>query len=181
MVNFQESTQNQALNILLIDNDFEFIRKILKIFKTNKSGNGISVVNSGLDALDYMLQIGKFKSKIYPLPDIILMDLNLPDINGFSLLSEIKHDMKFLTIPIIILGASLNKYQIRRSYMLGAASYIYKPEENGLDEFVSAFSYYWSKCARLSKKEDHFNIINSNEGLRDYKREGNDEKRINSQ
>ncbi len=161
MVNFQEFKQNQALNILCIDNDFEFTRKILKVFEVDKGENHISVVNSGLDALDYILYLGKFRDKTYPLPNIILLDPNLPDINGFSLLSEIKQNIKLLTIPVIMLSPSFSRDEVKRGYTLGAVSCIHKPVEDDLNEFVGALSNYWSRLVQLPNKEDPVEVNNT--------------------
>lgn len=153
MVHFRKYEHNQDLDILFIDSDFEFTRRMLKVFAVDKRENNVFVVNSGLEALDYMFQLGRFKNEACPIPNIILLDFNLPDINGFSLLAEIRKNINFLEVPVIIFGKLLNRYQVKKGRMLGAVKCVHKPAENDLDEFVCAVSSYCSKSGDYRKRK----------------------------
>jgi len=104
----------------------------------------ITLVETGSEALEHLY--GKNKSDSSPSPDLILLDLNLPVIDGFSLLEKIRSNKVTRKTPVIILTSSGEESDIEKSYDLGANSYIQKPVD--FLEFEKAallISEYWLK------------------------------------
>lgn len=104
----------------------------------------ITLVETGPEALEHLY--GRSKSEITNTPDLILLDLNLPVIDGFSLLEKIRSDKATRKTPVIVLTSSGEESDIEKSYDLGANSYIQKPVD--FLEFEKAallISEYWLK------------------------------------
>jgi DNA-binding response OmpR family regulator len=87
-----------------------------------------------------------------PVPDFVLLDLNLPKINGLQVLQQIRADERLACVPVVILSASGREEDIERSYALGANTYVQKPVV--FDRFVEAvelLNRYWFDLARLPR------------------------------
>jgi two-component system, response regulator len=111
------------LRILLIEDnpiDVNFIFKILKKYDINKN---FIIASSGFETFNTLERLAKKNE----LPDLILLDLNLPDISGIDLLNGIKADSRFEKIPVAILTGSNVNDDIQKSYDLGAITYLVKP------------------------------------------------------
>ncbi len=116
--------------------------------------NKISFTQDGQDLMDFLLAQGDYSDRVKePLPDIILLDLNMPRKDGREALKEIKEHEKLKHIPTIVLTTSKEEEDILRSYNLGASSYITKPVTfEKLVELVTKFSEYWFKIVKLPEK-----------------------------
>lgn len=91
--------------------------------------------------------VGEYENT--PLPDIILLDLNLPKINGMEVLSKIKEDARLRLIPVIVLTISEREEDMAEAYDLGAATYMTKPvDPEDFTRLVQTILYYW-RGARL--------------------------------
>lgn len=117
--------------------------------------NKVSFTQDGQDLMDYLLARGDHQDRIeQPLPDIILLDLNMPRKDGREALKEIKENSALKHIPIIVLTTSKEEEDIIRSYNLGANSYITKPVTfEKLVELVSKFTDYWFKIVKLPERK----------------------------
>ncbi|WP_246128503.1 response regulator [Pleionea sediminis] len=113
--------------------------------------NNISFTQDGQDLIDFLKREGEYQNlKNTALPDIILLDLNMPRKDGREALKEIKGNQSLKHIPIIILTTSKEEEDILKSYNLGASSYITKPVTfEKLVELVHKFSDYWFKIVKL--------------------------------
>ena len=123
----------KSIEILLIEDnpgDVELTRESLSMGKIK---NNLTVVMDGEEAMDYLYQRGNYANSA--LPDIILLDLNLPKINGREILKSIKDDSKRHTIPVIILSSSEAAHDIQESYHLHANCFVTKPVQ--LSDFMS--------------------------------------------
>jgi chemotaxis family two-component system response regulator Rcp1 len=102
----------------------------------------------GVEALDLLLHRNGFDDA--PLPNLIVLDLNLPKLSGLEVLAAIKNEESLRSIPVVILSSSSAREDIQRSYDLKAAAFVTKPE--GLDEFfraVHSFEQFWFDTATL--------------------------------
>jgi two-component system, chemotaxis family, response regulator Rcp1 len=146
-----ELMDGHAIEILLVEDnpgDVELTREALDVAKV---ANRLHVVDDGADAIDFLLRRGKFTG--VPQPDIILLDLNLPNKDGRQLLSEIKADANLATIPIVVLTTSQEHADILRAYQLHANCYITKPVDfNQFLRIVSAIEEFWLNVVKLPGK-----------------------------
>ena len=141
------------INILLVDDNESDVKISLRAFEKAKLKNNIYVVRDGMEALDFLYNRGDFRDQQkYPRPGIILLDINMPKMNGFDVLNKIKADNDLRTIPVVMLTSSKNDEDVLRSYGYGASSYIPKPVV--YDEFVKVvdtFNFYWHIVNKLPK------------------------------
>ena len=111
----------------------------------------LRVVSNGEEAMDYLLQREKFTDPVAcPRPDLILLDLNMPRLDGRQVLERMKADSNLDTIPVIVLTTSRQEEDVVRSYRLGCNSFIQKPIQ--VQEFVAALEQlgaYWLKLVVL--------------------------------
>lgn len=141
----------QNVEILLVEDNPGDIRLIVEVLKEGKIKNNLSVVEDGEEALAYLRREGSYKDSI--VPDIILLDLNLPKINGTEVLAEIKKDPLLKYIPVIILTTSEAEQDILRAYDLHANCYITKPVN--LDQFltvVRSIENFWLTIVKLPRR-----------------------------
>jgi len=127
-------TKSRAIDVLLIEDDpgDELITR--EAFEHNKITNTLHVARDGEEGLDFLYKRGGFKD--VPMPDLILLDLNLPKYDGRQLLETIKSDDDLCHIPVVVLTTSSAEEDILRSYRLHANAYVTKPVD--LDQFMNA-------------------------------------------
>lgn len=141
----------QNVEILLVEDNPGDIRLIVEVLKEGKINNNLSVVEDGEEALAYLRREGSYQDAI--VPDIILLDLNLPKINGTEVLAEIKKDPLLKYIPVIILTTSEAEQDILRAYDLHANCYITKPVN--LEQFltvVRSIENFWLTLVKLPRR-----------------------------
>ncbi len=115
------------IKVFMVDDNPDDIELTLEAFRETKSEYGFNfdVAQDGVEAMDYLRKKGDFASR--GTPDMILLDLNMPRMNGFEVLAELKKDPELKTIPVVILSISQNPDDIKRVNELNANSYIVKP------------------------------------------------------
>jgi CheY-like chemotaxis protein len=120
--------QNRCVEILLVEDNPVDVKLTLHAFKKARLTNRIHVVGDGSEALDFLFATGPYAlRKEYPLPAVILLDLNLPKINGLEVLRRLKADLRTEKIPVVILSVSKRDRDISECRRLGAEIYIVKP------------------------------------------------------
>lgn len=135
----------RAATILLVEDNAMDVELIIDAFKEARLGNKIQVARNGKDALEFLLGEGKYADRReYPLPDIILLDLKMPGIDGHEVLRRIKGADKLKRLPVIILTSSKDEGDRAMSYDNGANSYLVKPVSfDDFLEVVKKVSEYW--------------------------------------
>lgn len=135
---------NPAIILLVEDNPMDVILT-LDAFKEAKLKNVINVARNGEEALDYLFGKGKYADRIlYPMPNLVLLDLKMPGIDGFEVLRQIKCTNNLRRIPVIILTSSKEESDRTLSYDNGANSYLMKPVSfEGFIEVVRKIDDYW--------------------------------------
>jgi two-component system response regulator len=116
----------REMEIMLVEDSIEDATFTQKILKFNNLIRDLVWAASGQEAMDALEKLcieGKC-------PDLILLDINLPDISGIDLLTRIKEDARFRNVPVVILTGSNEDEDIQKSYDLGASSYLVKPISN---------------------------------------------------
>jgi len=137
--------------ILLVEDDPDDQALTKRALEGSKLRNELRVVDDGEQALDYLFQRGEFADpNMSPRPDLILLDLNLPKLDGRAVLKEIKESPDLRRIPVVILTTSSQEEDILRSYDLGVNSYITKPlRMEGFIEVVRDLERYWFELVVL--------------------------------
>lgn len=127
--------------ILLIEDNPDDVLFTLRAFAKNNIDNEVVVANDGEQALEYMLPTGEG----VPLqPALVLLDVNLPKVNGLEVLRRLRADERTRALPVVVLTTSSEERDIVESYRLGANSYVRKPVVFG--EFLEAanvLGVYW--------------------------------------
>ena len=136
---------NQPRQILLVEDNPLDVELTLDAFREAQLEERIHVVRSGHEALDYLSGREPYNDRrSYPLPDLILLDLKLPGIDGHEVLHQIKSTPNLKRLPVIILTSSQEETDLIQSYDRGANSYLVKPvSANGFLEVVHRIDQYW--------------------------------------
>jgi CheY-like chemotaxis protein len=112
----------------------------------------LSYAHDGEEALNRLYGVGEFES--IPLPDLVLLDIILPKIDGLEVLAKIKEAPRLRRIPVIILTISDRKKDMAKAYDSGAAGYITKPiESKDFERFVQTILEYWRMADLPSRPE----------------------------
>ena len=143
-----DSSSSFSFNILLVEDNPGDARLAQEALTENHVNHILYHVDDGLQALDFLHKKGMYHSS--PRPDLILLDLNLPKINGHQVLAEIKSDESLRKIPVVVLSISHSEKDIERSYELNANCYVTKPLD--INEFIEVFGMiqnFWLKTVKL--------------------------------
>ena len=138
----------KPIKILLIEDNPGDIRLTIEAFKDSKFDNILEVAEDGIEAINFLRKKGKYKDK--SLPDIIILDLNLPRKDGREVLAEIKEDKLLKHIPVIIFTTSKAEIDLIRTYDLHANCYISKPlNMTQFTKIVKSIENFWFSIVSL--------------------------------
>ena len=129
-------SRTQEVTILLVEDDPGHARLIEKNLRRSNVANDIIVASDGQQALDYLLGQGAYAGGERASPLLVLLDLNLPVLDGYQVLKRMKADERTRCIPVIVLTTTDDDREVSRCYELGCSVYITKPVE--YDEFSEA-------------------------------------------
>lgn len=115
----------RQIEILLVEDDPGDVLMTREAFEDYKVRNQLHVVNDGVEAMAFLRQEGEHAGR--PRPDLILLDLNLPKMDGREVLEAIKSDADFSSIPVVVLTTSEAEEDVLSSYSLHANAYVTKP------------------------------------------------------
>jgi CheY-like chemotaxis protein len=135
----------KAARILLVDDNANDVELTLEAFTEARLGNHVDVARSGKETLDRLFgrTLGPDGQR-EPLPDLLLLDLKMPGIDGFEVLRQIKAAPVLRRIPVIILTSSREEGDLAMSYDIGANSYLAKPVSlDGMLGIVKTIGDYW--------------------------------------
>lgn len=138
--------EDQAINILLVEDDSVDVMNVQRAFKKNEITHPLHVAFNGVEAL-HMLRGTHGKAKLSPLPRIILLDINMPKMNGIEFLREIRNDSALKSISVFVMTTSNDEQDKMEAYNMNVAGYILKPLS--FDKFAHAVSVlkdYWKLC-----------------------------------
>jgi CheY-like chemotaxis protein len=144
-------SNDHVITILMADDDQDDCLLVKDAFTESRLANDLRFVDNGEELLDYLYHRKKFeKEKSSPRPGLILLDLNMPRMDGREALKVIKSDSDLRPIPVVVLTTSKQEEDIMRSYDLGANSYITKPVTfEGLVEVMKSLGKYWLEIVEL--------------------------------
>jgi len=131
--------------ILLVEDNPDDVQLTLRALKKNKIMNEIIVAQDGVEALDYLFGAGKFAGRdLSVMPQLILLDLKMPRMDGLEVLHRIRADERTKILPVVVLTTSSEDIDRIESYKLGANSYVRKPVDfNQFAEAVNQLGLYW--------------------------------------
>lgn len=147
----KDTKKRLPINIVLADDDPDDCLMAKDALEESRVANNFFTVENGEELIEFLYNKGKYKSKDkYPRPGLILLDLNMPKMDGREALEVIKRDKTLRQIPIIILTTSEAEEDIYRSYDLGVNSFITKPVTfEGLVKVMKALGKYWFEIVEL--------------------------------
>ncbi len=143
-----EQTEVHRIEILLVEDNPGDVRLTQEALKEGKVYNNLNVVEDGVEAMAYLRKEGKYVDAV--VPDIILLDLNLPKMDGREVLAAIKDDKNIKRIPVVVLTTSKDDEDVLKVYDLHANCYITKPVD--LDQFlnvVKSIKDFWFTVVKL--------------------------------
>jgi len=137
--------KNDEKMILLVEDNEDDEILTIQALKDNNIRNKVIVAHNGVEALDYLFGTGQYKGRdVTILPQVILLDIKLPKIDGLQVLEKIRASESTKLLPVIILTSSKEEKDMIKGYSLGANSYIRKPVD--FEQFIEAvkqLSLYW--------------------------------------
>ena len=138
----------RPIEILLVEDNPGDVRLTQEAARETKVHNNIHVVANGQDAMAFLRHEGRFHA--VPRPDLILLDLNMPGMDGREVLRQIKSDTDLRRIPVVIITSSQAEEDILHAYDLQAACYVTKPVD--LDQFIKVVKHienFWLTIVKL--------------------------------
>ncbi len=148
-------SNDKIIDILLVEDNPDDVQITKRAFKEANLANRLYVTRDGQEALDFLFHEGQYQDQaLAPIPGLILLDINMPKVNGMEVLKRIKTEDELKLIPVIMLTVSKREEDIVKSYDYGCNSFIQKPVE--FDKFVDIvkqIGFYWG-LLNLSPKEN---------------------------
>jgi len=131
--------------ILLVEDNPDDVELTLRAFRKSNVANEVVVVRDGVEALEYLFATGRYADRdSNALPQVVLLDLNLPRIGGLEVLEQVRAHAKTKLLPVVILTSSIEERDLVSGYSLGANSYVQKPVDfEQLVYSVRQLGLYW--------------------------------------
>ncbi len=130
--------------ILLVEDNPDDVDLTIRAFRKANISNEVVVARDGVEALDYLFGTGAHAGKDNDLPQVVLLDLKLPRVDGMGVLQRIRSEPRTRFLPVVVLTSSREEQDLVRSYELGVSSYVRKPVD--FKEFMDAarqLGLYW--------------------------------------
>lgn len=144
-------TKFNPIDILVVEDNSGDARLIKEVLNEHKIFNTLFIVNDGVEAMNFLLNKGKYKES--PKPDLIILDLNLPKKDGREVLAEIKGNDNLRRIPVVIMTISQAEADILKSYNLHANCYVTKPIDlNQFIKVIKSIEEFWFSIVKLPTK-----------------------------
>ena len=149
MADLTIASAGRPAELLLVEDNYGDVLLTREAFRSARISNNLAVAGDGEQALAMLRREGAFGSQ--PRPDLILLDLNLPRLDGREVLTAIKGDPELMRIPVIVLTSSKADIDILKSYELQANGYIVKPVTfDRLQEIVASLETFWFSVVVLA-------------------------------
>ena len=135
----------KSVEILLVEDNINDAELTIREMKKHNLVNELFHVKDGEEALDYIFARGSFSNRlIEQRPKLVLLDIQMPKVNGIEVLQQIKADERTKTIPVVMLTSSKEDPDIKRCYELGVNSYIVKPVNfEAFTAAIKSIHFYW--------------------------------------
>ena len=130
--------------ILLVEDNPDDEALTLRALKKSNIMNPVVVVRDGAEAIDYLFARGAYEGREAGIPEVVLLDLKLPKVDGLEVLRQLRIDERTRLMPVVVLTSSVEEQDLMRGYTLGANSYVRKPVDfNQFVEAVRQLGLYW--------------------------------------
>jgi CheY-like chemotaxis protein len=143
--------------ILLAEDLVDHVLLIRRALEKADIKNPLFVVRDGEEALEYLYGEGKYSNRHeHPLPDLLLLDLKMPKMDGFEVLRIVRSDRRFATLRVIVLTSSEDIYDVNKAYELGANSFLVKPLDfENFTSMMRTLSVFWLQQSKAPRIERH--------------------------
>ena len=149
-----EASRTEPVEILLVEDNVRDARLAEETLKDSKINNNLYHVKDGVEAMQYLRRQGEYAG--VPVPDLILLDLNLPRKDGREVLAEVKEDPRLRLIPVVVMTSSEAERDLVRTYVLHANAYVVKPiDMDGFVEVVQGEKDFWLTIVKLPPKAEN--------------------------
>ncbi len=139
--------EDKTIHLLLVEDDEVDVMNIRRAFKKNNILNPLYVATNGLEALSLLRGDETGGSRIPPQRRLVLLDLNMPKMNGIEFLRELRLDQRLRSIPVIVLTTSNEDRDKVEAYNLNVAGYILKPVTfSNFVKAIATLNQYWTLC-----------------------------------
>lgn len=141
----------EPAQVLLVEDNEDDVELTLEALKDSKVRMDVHVVFDGVAAMQFLRRQGEYAAK--PRPDLVLLDLNLPLMDGREVLKEIREDADLTHLPVVVLTTSQNEEDICKAYKLHANCYISKPVDfTQFTEIIKKIEGFWLQLVKLPKQ-----------------------------
>ncbi|MGF1568000.1 MAG: response regulator [Nodosilinea sp.] len=139
--------EDRIVNVLLVDDDEVDVMNVQRAFKRNNISNPLYVAGNGLEALEMLRGNGSQSTMLPDRRRIVLLDINMPKMNGIEFLHELRRDEHLRSTPVVVLTTSDEDQDRIEAYRLNVAGYILKPVTfSNFAEVMAALNKYWALC-----------------------------------
>jgi CheY-like chemotaxis protein len=140
--------KNRVIEVLLVEDDEAEADLTREILEDESISIRLNTVENGVEAMAYLLKQGEYANAV--LPDVILLDLNMPKKDGREVLKDLRNDEKLKHIPVLILTNSSSDQDIFTAYTLGANCYLKKPIRlDDFSELLKSIDDFWFNLVKL--------------------------------
>ena len=131
--------------ILLVEDNERDVELTLSALEEYNLANEVVVARDGAEALDYLYQRGKYSDRADGLPAVVLLDLNMPKVDGMEVLQRMKLDPVLKQVPVVMVTSSRVEQDLVRSYELGVNAYVVKPVDfQKFIESIRQIGFFWA-------------------------------------
>lgn len=148
----QNFNRTKSADVLLVEDNRHDVILTQQAFKQTREGIHLHHVKNGLDCMNFLRKEGKYKN--VPTPDLILLDLNMPIMDGREVLEAIAKDESLIHLPVVVLTTSEDEKDVYKMYRLRCSSYIVKPIDfTQFQRAIKELSEYWFTVVMLPQLE----------------------------
>jgi len=131
--------------ILLVEDNERDVELTLAALEEHNLANEVVVARDGAEALDYLYERGKYSDRVDGLPAVVLLDLNMPKVDGMEVLQRMKLDPVLKQVPVVMVTSSRVEQDLVRSYELGVNAYVVKPVDfQKFIESIRQIGFFWA-------------------------------------
>jgi CheY-like chemotaxis protein len=140
--------------ILYAEDNLYDIELTLAALRKSNLTERVDIVNNGIEAIDYLFYRGKFSKREKSIPDLLLLDIQMPGMDGIKVLKVIRESEEHRNLPVVILTSSSMESDIKSCYSVGANAYVVKPiDYNDYVSAIKGIEYFWGELNTPNRQE----------------------------